>query len=142
MSIFFLQISYSIYPNDIIHYYVSVYNILFCFFTIFAVELKRTKINDKTWSGSVRMNMFMTFFQRIPDGSTPQFQMFSMTHFITLLISLIIIYLVYKYSYLLKTSSQHSSHSTKQAPLSAKLVYPSDRSKRSDGYVYRLLNVF
>jgi len=49
------------------------------------------------------MNMFMTFFQRIPDGSTPQFQMFSMTHFITLVIASIIIYLVYKYSYILRT---------------------------------------
>ncbi len=46
--------------------------------------------------------MFMSFFMRLSAESTPQFHMFSVTHFITIFISIAIIYLVYNYSYKLK----------------------------------------
>ena len=48
------------------------------------------------------MIMIMAFFDRLPAESTPQFQMFSVTHFITLVISFFLIYVVYKYAYKLK----------------------------------------
>ncbi len=48
------------------------------------------------------MSVFTTFFKRLPLESTPQFHMFSMTHFITLIVSIAIIYTVYKYSGKLK----------------------------------------
>ena len=48
------------------------------------------------------MSMFMSFFKRLPEESTPQFQMFSVTHFIVLFISITVIYIVLKYSHNLK----------------------------------------
>lgn len=48
------------------------------------------------------MNMFISFFQRLSIESTPQFHMFSMTHFITLVIAIGIIYVTWKYSHKLR----------------------------------------
>ena len=48
------------------------------------------------------MSMFMSFFKRLPEESTPQFQMFSMTHFIVLVVVIIIIYIILRYSQNLK----------------------------------------
>lgn len=44
------------------------------------------------------MGTIIVFFQRINVESTPQFRMFSMTHFIVIIISVIIFYIIYKYS--------------------------------------------
>ncbi len=49
------------------------------------------------------MSAFKSFFVRIPDESTPQFQMFSMTHFIFLIVVIVILIIIYRYSYKLKT---------------------------------------
>ena len=44
------------------------------------------------------MDTIIVFFQRISAESTPQFYMFSLTHFIVIFISVIISYLIFKYS--------------------------------------------
>ena len=48
------------------------------------------------------MIIFTAFFDRLPAESTPQFQMFSMTHFISLTVAIVFLYIVYKFSYKLK----------------------------------------
>ena len=48
------------------------------------------------------MNMITLFFERISSESTPQFHMFSVTHFITVLICGVVIYVTFKYSSKLK----------------------------------------
>ena len=48
------------------------------------------------------MNMFIKLFERLAGGSTPQFEMFSMTHFIALVFGFIILHLVLHHSPKLK----------------------------------------